>query len=143
MRKSIFLWLMLAAFCGVALFCTTQRVHEARAETVALNRVIEKEEEYIRLLKTEWSKLNRPGRLERLAKTWLKLAPLKGSQFVKLEEIPLRTQKPQVEIRKPEKKVIKVVSPSPVVVPRNKKLVNHFKDNARRFSDVIKGLKVE
>ncbi len=142
MRKSTFLWLMLAAFCGVALFYTTQRVHDARAETVAFHRAIETEEEFIRILQTEWSNLNRPSRLERLAKTWLKLVPLKGSQFVRLEEIPLRTQKPQAEIRKPEKEVVKVVS-SPVKRPCNKKPVNHSKNNVRRFSDVIKSLEVE
>ena len=142
MRKSTFLWLMLAVFCGIALFYTTQRIHDARAETVAFNQAIKKEEESIRILKTEWSKLNRPGRLERLAKTWLKLAPLKGSQFVRLEEIPLRTQKPEAGSKKPEKEVIKVVSSS-VKRPRNKKLVNHSKKNVRRFNDVIKGLEGE
>jgi len=142
MRKSTLLWLMLTVFCGVTLFHTSQRVYDAREEIAALNRSIGKEEESIRVLRTEWSTLNRLNRLERLSKKWLKLAPLKGSQFARLEDISLRVQKPETGSRKPEKKVITVTSSPPVIV-LNKKPVNSFKNNVRHFKDVIKGLGVE
>ncbi|MCK5554995.1 MAG: hypothetical protein KAI76_02045 [Alphaproteobacteria bacterium] len=143
MRKSTLLWLMLTVFCGVTLFHTSQRVYDAREEIATLNRSIGKEEESIRVLQTEWGGLNRPDQLERLAKKYLKLTPMKGNQFIRLEEISLRVQKPEAGSLKLEKKVITVASSPPVVVLPNKNPVNHFKNNVRLFRDVIKGLGVE
>ena len=142
MRKSTFFWWTLAAFCSTTLFYTSQRVHAAREETATLYRSIEKEEELIRVWRTEWSGLNRPDQLERLAKKYLKLVPLKGSQFIRLEEISLRVQKPEAGSKKKKKEVITVASP-PVGVLNNKNSVNPFKNNIRRFKDVIKGLGIE
>ncbi|MFH1158994.1 MAG: hypothetical protein V1721_09000 [Pseudomonadota bacterium] len=128
MRKSTLLWLTLAAFCGTALFHTSQRVHDLREETAALETSIGKEEESIRVLQAEWSALNRPDRLERLAKTWLKLAPLNVRQFVRMEDIPLRVQNPETGSRKPEKEG----SPGHLKIA-----------NSREFGDVMKSLEVE
>jgi hypothetical protein len=90
-RKITLLWLALTAFCAVALFHTSQKVHDERVKLAALDESIGKEQESLRLLSAEWSYLNQPARLEKLAKTYLgPLAPLKGSQFVKAEDIPLR-----------------------------------------------------
>lgn len=96
MRKSVLLWLFLAAFCGTALFHTSQKVHVGSDKLSQLNRNITKEEESIRVLNAEWSYLTQPARLEKLSQTYLKLVPLKGTQFVKLEDIPLRPAAPEV-----------------------------------------------
>jgi cell division protein FtsL len=96
MRKTTLLWLVLAAFCGTVLFHTSQRVHDEREKLAALETSIGKEEESLRVLSAEWSYLNQPARLEKLAKTYLNMAPLKGSQFIKVEDIPLRSAAPEV-----------------------------------------------
>jgi hypothetical protein len=90
MRKTTLLWLVLSAFCGTVLFHTSQKVHDEREKIAALDANIAKEEESLRVLNAEWSYLNQPARLEKLAKTYLNMAPLKGSQFIKVEDIPLR-----------------------------------------------------
>jgi hypothetical protein len=50
-----------------------------RAEQVALGR-----------LKTEWAMLNQPGRVARLASTYIGLRPAQPGQIVRIEDIPLR-----------------------------------------------------
>ncbi len=93
MRKSTLLWLLLAMFCGIFLFHTSQRVHDGREKAAELDQSIAREEESIRVLQAEWGYLNQPDRLEKLARAHLHLEPLKGGQFVKLEEVALRGQK--------------------------------------------------
>ncbi len=95
MRKSTLLWLVMATFSGTVLFHTSQKVHDEREKLAALDTSIGKEEESIRILNTEWSHLNQPERLESLSKTYLHMAPLRGSQFIKVEDIPLRTASPE------------------------------------------------
>lgn len=90
MRKSTLLWLTLAAACGAVLFHTSQKVHDGRERLAVLNAAIAKEEESMRVLTAEWGYLNQPARLEKLARQYLKLAPLKGHQFVKADDLPLR-----------------------------------------------------
>jgi hypothetical protein len=90
MRKTTLLWLVLAVICGAGIFRTSQRVHEEHEKIAALNIEITKEQESLRVLNAEWSYLNQPERLEKLSKIYLHLAPLKGGQFVKAEDIPLR-----------------------------------------------------
>src|SRR5438552_1875885 len=90
MRKSTLLWLLLATFCGISLFHTSQKLHDSRAKIITLDRDIAQEQESLRVLQAEWSHLNEPDRLEKLSAQYLKLAPLKGSQFMKVEDIPLR-----------------------------------------------------
>jgi len=91
MRKTTLLWLILALFCGIGIFHTSQRVHDEREKIATLNASIDKEQESLRVLNAEWSYLNQPARLEKLAKTYLHLAPLKGGQFVKVEDIAMRS----------------------------------------------------
>lgn len=57
------------------------------AQIVALNQKIEEERDAIAVLRAEWSLLNRPERIERLAKKYLKLEPARPSQLVTLDEV--------------------------------------------------------
>lgn len=90
MSKMAVLWLLLAVICGTVLFHTSQSVQEGQAEIAALKRQIGAEEEALKILRAEWSYLNQPARLEKLAAEHLDLAPLKGSQFATLQDIPAR-----------------------------------------------------
>ncbi len=125
MRKSTLLWLVLSAFLGTIVFHTSQKVHDERQKIAALNVSIGKEEESLRVLNAEWSYLNQPARLEKLAKTYLTLAPLKGSQFVKVEDIALRSAA--------------VAEAAPVTAaPQDKKIVKSLIASAETPKPVIK-----
>jgi cell division protein FtsL len=61
--------------------------YEARAldaEIAQLKKDIETERDGLAVLRAEWSLLNRPERIERLAEKYLKLAPARPSQLVTL-----------------------------------------------------------
>ena len=53
---------------GAVLFWTSQSVQDVERSLSKKNNAIEREKETIRVLSTEWDYLNRPQRLERLAK---------------------------------------------------------------------------
>jgi cell division protein FtsL len=57
------------------------------AEIVTLGKQIDEERDAIAVLRAEWSLLNRPERIERLAQKYLKLAPAKPVQLVTVESV--------------------------------------------------------
>jgi cell division protein FtsL len=77
--------------CLVALAYVIYEVkYESRAldaEIAALQKDIEVERDAVAVLRTEWSLLNRPERIERLAEKYLKLAPAKPNQLVTLDTL--------------------------------------------------------
>lgn len=56
-------------------------------EIVALNKSLESERDAIAVLRAEWSLLNRPERIDRLAKKYLKLAPASPRQLKTLDTV--------------------------------------------------------
>jgi cell division protein FtsL len=64
------------------------------AEIASLNKQIEAEHDSIAELRAEWSLLNRPERIERLAQKYLKLAPSKPTQLVTLDTVSDRDFNP-------------------------------------------------
>jgi cell division protein FtsL len=64
--------------------------YEARAldeDIASLNKEIDTERDSLAVLRAEWSLLNRPERIERLAEKYLKLAPIKPHQLVTLDTV--------------------------------------------------------
>jgi cell division protein FtsL len=64
--------------------------YEARTldeRIVVLRKQIDDERDSLAVLRAEWSLLNRPERIERLAKKYLKLAPVRPQQLVILDEV--------------------------------------------------------
>lgn len=64
--------------------------YEARAldqEIASLGKEIETERDALAVLRAEWSLLNRPERIERLAQKYLKLAPAQPRQLVTLDKV--------------------------------------------------------
>lgn len=70
-----FIVFALAILSGAALLHTSQNVQQAETRLRDLESSVQREEERVRLLRAEWENLNRPERLERLAKEFLDLAP--------------------------------------------------------------------
>lgn len=56
---------------AIVLFWVSQNVQKTEREIYNLERSIDREEEMMRVLKAEWSYLNRPDRLETLADQYL------------------------------------------------------------------------
>jgi cell division protein FtsL len=75
----------------VAVACVIYQVkYQAKgldAEIRTLNGQIDEERDAIAVLRAEWSLLNRPERIQRLAQKHLKLAPAKPVQIVTLDKV--------------------------------------------------------
>ncbi len=76
--------------------------YEARAldeEIASLGKEIDTERDSLAVLRAEWSLLNRPERIERLAQKYLKLAPIQPRQLVTLDSVTDRDfSRPRVEV---------------------------------------------
>jgi len=75
MRPAILVWLLLIAAASAFVFVTGRQVDALEAELERVNRRIVAESEAIRVLRTEWSYLNRPDRLRHLARELTALEP--------------------------------------------------------------------
>ena len=67
--------------------------YEARSldeEIASLGKEIDTERDNLAVLRAEWSLLNRPERIERLAEKYLKLAPIQPRQLVTLDSVTAR-----------------------------------------------------
>src|SRR5512135_958459 len=76
--------------------------YEARAldeEIASLGKEIDTERDSLAVLRAEWSLLNRPERIERLAQKYLKLAPIQSRQLVTLDSVTDRDfTRPRLEV---------------------------------------------
>ncbi len=88
-KPQTFLVYACAVLSGVALLHTSQNVQKAEMRLRDLEGSYQREEEKIRLLKAEWEALNRPERLERLAKDFLDLVPPDPARLLRdVAEVP-------------------------------------------------------
>ncbi|TYC51725.1 hypothetical protein FMN50_20875 [Rhodobacterales bacterium] len=94
MVRTLNILFILAVVIGAATVYDLKLAATKSAERVAdLKRQIEDERNAIRLLKAEWSVLNKPDRLQSLVERYneyLQLDPLEVKQIVTPEEIPAR-----------------------------------------------------
>ncbi len=77
-------------FLGTVAYVIYQVKYEARAldgQITSLNKQIEEERDALAVLRAEWSLLNRPERIERLAAKYLKLAPAQPRQLVTVDSV--------------------------------------------------------
>lgn len=81
-----------------ALIYVSQNVQKSERDLVRANAAIAREEESIRVLEAEWSYLNRPERIERLAKQHLDMIPPNPEQVV--------TTIPTIESEIPNEEVV-------------------------------------
>ena len=82
--------LIFAVLSGALLFYVSQQVQEAERTQKQLQAVIEQEQEALRVLSAEWDYLNRPDRLEALARTYLNMEPMKvESALTSVDAIPM------------------------------------------------------
>lgn len=80
LRISTIVALGAAAIAGLVLFQTSQNVQQAESHLRNTQEALSKEQASVRVLETEWDYLNRPDRIEELARRHLKMqAPTPGA----------------------------------------------------------------
>lgn len=81
--------MIVVTFAGsVALYALKYDTGKEAAANLRLRAEIAQEREAIRIFEAEWSLLNQPDRLQKLAKRHLQLAPLLPEQIVDYSAIP-------------------------------------------------------
>ena len=88
--KSSLILIGMAAVAGAVLFETSFKVQGLEEDLAGINRQIVAEHDAIQVLRAEWSLLNDPTRLERLADRYLPLHPAEAKQYTALSAIPMR-----------------------------------------------------
>ena len=87
MRRSTFLWSILAMSVVVGLFIVKHRVQTLEDRLQALNAEIITDRDAIQVMQAEWSYLNQPARLEALSKRWLGMDVPVSGQTVSMQEL--------------------------------------------------------
>ncbi len=105
-RLGTILWALLVAASGYAMFQIKYEVVQLEDELARVNRQIVADNEAIRVLNAEWSFLNQPARLDRLAKRYLGLGPIATAQLGHIDSVPRRSPSPPAAVA--------VASPPPV-----------------------------
>jgi hypothetical protein len=95
--RTTFLWLLLAALAGYALFQVKYQVVTLEEELVRLNTATLREQNQIHVLEAEWSYLNQPQRLEELNERFVHLKPINPVQYAGIASIPMRPERLDVE----------------------------------------------
>ena len=91
------LTLLLIGSLGALTYLTYGAEHDTRSQQqriAALEKSITDERDAIAILRAEWSHLNAPERIERLARKHLGLETLGARQIVPLKELKLPPRKP-------------------------------------------------
>lgn len=88
MKRSTFLFLLIATFLGVATYLVKQNVISIEQDLLIAQKEIFQLEESIHILKAEWSHLNEPNRLQKLVENNLSYSPMEGNQLVSMDKVP-------------------------------------------------------
>jgi cell division protein FtsL len=91
-RLSSLLWLGAAGLAATVLFQVKDEVQDLEGELVGVQREIQRDREAIHVLKAEWSYLNRPARIEELARRHLGFQPLEQTQISLVDYLPARPE---------------------------------------------------
>ncbi len=91
-RFSTLIWMILIVVAAFGLYGVKYRVQFLQEESVNLERTLREENEALHVLQAEWAYLNRPARLQALAREHLALNPVQGKQIAELESIPMQEE---------------------------------------------------
>ena len=92
MRWSYLFWLVVLGGAAATLFEIKHEVQSLEGDLLMTERKIRSERETIEVLRAEWSFLNQPARIERLAREHLGLVPLTPDQIVAVDRLPPRPE---------------------------------------------------
>jgi hypothetical protein len=86
MRRTTTLFFFLAFAIGFILFKVKYEVVEIEDKITQTLRHMKRERETLHVLKAEWSHLNEPQRLQKLAEKFLDIQPMKATQIASLNQ---------------------------------------------------------
>ena len=87
-RGSTVLFAILAVVMGAVSIVIGTEVHDLEDRLAGIHRDIAGEQEALHVLRAEWSYLNRPGRLEALARRHLDLRVPEAAQTMRVSDLP-------------------------------------------------------
>jgi cell division protein FtsL len=88
------IWLIIATGVAVGLYHVNYEVKALERALESTRQGIEEERERLHVLEAEWSYLNRPARLARLAEKHLDMETIDPDQIVHIEQLPPRITDP-------------------------------------------------
>ncbi len=88
--RFILLWSALVTGAAAAIFALKYEVQVLEERLSYLNAQIVKDQESIHVLRAEWSYLNRPVALEKVAKEHFVLEPIIATRIRAIDQIPVR-----------------------------------------------------
>lgn len=141
-RLSTIVSLIAATGAGFVLFQTSQNVQEAEHQLRIKQASLVKEQEAMRVLEAEWDYLNRPDRIEELARQYLKMkAPSLDTLVNDSAGVP-RTGIPVLPQHKPQMKATQAVlkkaeTPQRPPLPMPAPLTN---SSGQQFHDLLNEL---
>lgn len=131
-RVSLILAVSAAVVSGVMLFSVSQKVQTAESEQRRLSAAVGSERETIRVLNAEWDYLNRPDRVEDLAREYLRMKPPQAGQMESDAAVL-----PDALDRKPEMEAQPAVFMQPAApVPARKPAHGGVQDFRRVLDDI-------
>lgn len=146
-RISTIATLMMALGAGFILFQTSQNVQRAEDRLNDVREALGKEQETVRVLETEWDYLNRPDRIEELARQYLKMSSPELSALVKDGKNIPRPGQSVLPGRKPVLAAAPVSPPAGAPAPtapaqaRNLPMPSPVANDARQqFNDLLNDL---
>lgn len=139
LRLSTITALTFAGIAGFLLFQTSQNVQQAEDKLRVTHEKLAKEEDAMRVLETEWDYLNRPDRIEDLARQYLKMQPPVPNALVR--DSQSITNPPPA----PEKKSIPAVArvAPPVQTTKAPTLPSVSDNGHQQFDDLMKDLSAQ
>ena len=94
MRVPPTVWILILSGLVAILFHLKYEVQALEKRLAGLNQAIDKDREAIQLLEAEWTYLNRPDRLARLAKRYLPIKPPAPDAMRTMADVPERFDSP-------------------------------------------------
>ena len=88
---------VVAAMLTYGLYSMKYEVQRLESKLLSLQTNLGSEREALQVLRAEWSYLNNPERLQKLAARHLKLTPVSLHQITALTRLPLKEVPPEVE----------------------------------------------
>lgn len=86
------LWVTLTFLLGSGLLVMKNQVQTLENRLVSINKGIEDDIKTIHILQAEWSHLNSPSRLRKLAEKHISLNPVRAEQIINYSQVPSNTR---------------------------------------------------
>lgn len=84
----LILWAALPCLLGFGILVMKNQVQTLERQLVSINRDIQEDIKTIHVLKAEWSHLNSPARLRKLALKHISLNPVRAEQIINYSALP-------------------------------------------------------